>query len=309
MNIRKFSLNRNSTRYPFNVTENSNHTTGNCSSVPCKVNTTDDTLKTNMTSVPSIVTGNLDNIPANCSSNPCQINTTNDTPSRNSTSLPSNGTENSNITLRNCSRTPCQVNSTNSSLNTNITGLLSSTKEISTNTTKNCSSSFCPINRTNHRNFTELVQAYKTEFYTVVSLPVFTHAKFTILFSKKYRLSVTCSFDPGDGSSLSYGNATNTFLNFSHRYMSYGIFRTRVQRIGNSSTFLHISRRVFVNLTTHIQNLSCPDEISTNRTMFCVLNVLQGGPLDVKVSIGDGMEINHNLSGKIGLFLFVSADT
>lgn len=197
----------------------------------------------------------------------------------------------------------------NGTANATLNGTMNTTMTDTANTTLNGTTNISPnttlnnrINFTNDLNSTELVQACRTEYHSVISLPIFTLANFTTHFSKMNKLLENYSFDPGDGSSQLYADTNETFINFSHRFLSYGLFRVRVRGIGNSTTLLDVSRRVFVNMSLVVSNVDCPDLFVTNKTFFCVLNVIQAMELDVEVSIGDSMEIVHNLSGKIRLF-------
>ena len=152
---------------------------------------------------------------------------------------------------------------------------------------------------TNNLTTSDLILAYKTEFFTFASLPLFTKANFAVLFTKMDELPTQCSFDAGDGSSLASGETNGASLNFSHVYFSHGHFRVRIQCVGNISTQLDVSRRVFVYVPAVVQGLRCPDVLPTNKIVSCSFNVVQATQLFVKVNIGDSMETSYNISGKL----------
>ena len=270
-------------------------------SSPCFVNSTNNSTSFKSTNVLCNGTANGTNITRNCSNYSCSVNSTNNaTINIKSTNALPNGTVNEMNITRNCNTSHfCSVNSTHNSTSINSTSLPSNATDNATTVTKNCVSNRCQVNMTNNLTSSDLILAYKTEFFAFVSLPLFTKANFAVLFTKMDELPTQCSFDAGDGSSLASGKTNETSLNFSHVYRSHGDFRVRIQCVGNISTQFDVSRRVFVFLPAVVQGLRCPDVVPTNKTVSCSFNVVQATQLFVKVNIGDSMETSYNISGKL----------
>ncbi len=179
---------------------------------------------------------------------------------------------------------------------------LSNTSSISLHQNSNstaqlCTNSSCQNSTIN--NSTELVKAYKTEFYGEVVIEVFTSTNNTIWVQNAGNLSMNCSFTPGDKTPGVLVETNVSSVSFSHRYFRPGRYRVRISCVQNEAVLVDVSRRVFVSLPVLIKEVSCPERLRTNTTYYCVFSVDQASVLDVEVAVGSDLDRTHSFAGKI----------
>ena len=152
---------------------------------------------------------------------------------------------------------------------------LSSTVQLVNSSCRDCNST------------TDLVKAYKTEHYGVVTLSLFTNLNFTLRVQNAVNFSVNCSFIPGDNTPVVVVETNLSLVSFFHRYFKSGRYRARIKCIQNGTVLLHASRRVFVDLPLVHNAISCPELFQTNVTDDCTFTVDQATLFDVLVDAGN----------------------
>ena len=147
------------------------------------------------------------------------------------------------------------------------------------------------------QNVTELVKAYKTEYFRLISIAMFTNVNYTLRVPNADNLATNCSFILGDKAPVFYVETKTSMVSFSHRYFSPGRYNARVSCTRNETVLVDAYRRILVDLPAVLNGLSCPNLAQTDTFYHCVFNVKQASALNVTVAIGNKQE-RHALAGK-----------
>mgnify|MGYP002803914598 FL=1 len=202
----------------------------------------------------------------------------------NSTKTPSpNGTYSMTVTIQPSSTTAHNVNGVSNT----------SSAVLHTNWTAKCTNS---CQNSAIKNSTELVKAYKTEFFGEVHFTVFTETNYTIRVQNTNNLSVNCSFTPGDRTAGVVAETNASSVSFPHRYFSTGRYRARINCVRYDTVLVKFFRRIIVSLPVVHSELSCPDLFQTDTTYYCVFTVHQASVLDIVVAVGNGSKGTSSFS-------------
>ncbi|XP_028413115.1 uncharacterized protein LOC114535974 [Dendronephthya gigantea] len=135
------------------------------------------------------------------------------------------------------------------------------------------------------QNVTELVKAYKTEYFRKISIAAFTNVNYTLRLPN-YE-PANCSFISGDKAPVVLVKTNTSLASFSHRYFRPGRYNARVSCIRNETVVVDAYKRVVVDLPVVLNGLSCPNLVQTDEMYHCVFNVKQALALNMTVAIGD----------------------